>query len=657
MVELLDNSDSSDDEQNLHINEKYANLYQRTEVLKDLRRAKDLGKDDEVDESSESETEDEDAELLSSTIDVKIIETINSLRKKDPKIYDNSTVWFERPSSDNSDDELQINSNTHKKKFKDVLREQLLTQGADIDEDDVGLKRDAKSSGRFNYDQEQEQIRLAFLASASEFENTSQSLDIFGTEKSTKSNDNSDDKKLVHALSEMKKLAPNDDPDKEDFLTKYMEHKMWKPKSHSKRDKEKTNVEESESDYEEEEKELDEVDKFESKYNFRFEELQENDMVQGVQVMGHSRTVDGSVRRVDERRKLQREQRIERKEKEKRQKEAELRRLKNLKRQELRERLQKIGEISGLKKLGFIDEDMLDDDWDPAKHEAMMNQQFNEDYYGEEDENLLHPDEIDGGDYNDDEDLNFDDSQYFNNNEGEEEERGGSDEADDQPIGNADAVNVVKKMKNELYELDFEDIVAGMPCRFKYTQVQPEDFGLSIDEILLADDSELNKFVSLKHISAYSTHRADQKDYSKKRKRLRAELRARAALIEEESAGGEEKNASKPVQLLQQAATTEVVKNKDTDVREDGMKKKRRRRRKDGEKNSTVDKAADQTVEEVTAAVITTDQKQTVKRSQVTQPSASQQNKQQRGWKQRGSKDRKKNVTTEKPPSRLALYK
>lgn len=46
---------------------------------------------------------------------------------------------------------------------------------------------------------------------------------------------------------------------------------------------------------------------------------------------------------------------------------------------------------------------------------------------------------------------------------------------------------------------------AGIPCRFKYKEVEPEGFGLTAEEILLADDSELNKFVSLKHISAYNT--------------------------------------------------------------------------------------------------------------------------------------------------------
>ena len=284
----------------------------------------------------------------------------------------------------------------------------------------------------------------------------------------------------------------------------------------------------------------------------------------------------------------------------------------------------------------------------------MMNQQFDDNYYGEEDENLLHPDEADGGDFHDD-DLNFDESQYFNNNEVEEDQEADYDE-EDEHIDKTAASNVVKKMKNELYELDYEDIVAGMPCRFKYTQVEPEDFGLSIDEILLAGDSELNKFVSLKHISAYSTHRADQKDYSKRRKRLRAELRARAALAEED--GKQEGKVSKPSKRPEQQHTVLAgVENKcDGDVRDDG-KKKRRRRRKDGEKNSIIDEAAKQ-VEKEAPAVVEDDQTQAVKSSKKLQPPPQHSKQQQRGWKQRGGRDQnKKNAVAEKPPSRLALYK
>jgi hypothetical protein len=36
----------------------------------------------------------------------------------------------------------------------------------------------------------------------------------------------------------------------------------------------------------------------------------------------------------------------------------------------LQERLKKIGEVSGLKEFGVLDENALDEDWDEAKHEV-----------------------------------------------------------------------------------------------------------------------------------------------------------------------------------------------------------------------------------------------------------------------------------------------
>lgn len=56
-----------------------------------------------------------------------------------------------------------------------------------------------------------------------------------------------------------------------------------------------------------------------------------------LKVTGHARSVEGSLRRVDEKRKTQRESRKVNKDKEKRVKEAELKRLKSLKNQEVSE--------------------------------------------------------------------------------------------------------------------------------------------------------------------------------------------------------------------------------------------------------------------------------------------------------------------------------
>jgi len=45
--------------------------------------------------------------------------------------------------------------------------------------------------------------------------------------------------------------------------------------------------------------------------------------------------------------------------------------------------------------------------------------------------------------------------------------------------------------------------VAGIPVKFKYVQVKPYDYGLNALDILMADDKELNKIVSIKKLQPY----------------------------------------------------------------------------------------------------------------------------------------------------------
>jgi protein KRI1 len=112
----------------------------------------------------------------------------------------------------------------------------------------------------------------------------------------------------------------------------------------------------------------------------------------------------------------------------------------------------------------------------------------------------------------------------------------------------ADLRKSAAEMEDELYQLDYEDIVAGLPCRFKYKPVEKESFGLTAEDILLAEDTELNKYVSLKKISAYvSNSGVNEAELSKKRKRLRENLKERLAReAEEAEKAGQQLKGTKP---------------------------------------------------------------------------------------------------------------
>jgi protein KRI1 len=140
--------------------------------------------------------------------------------------------------------------------------------------------------------------------------------------------------------------------------------------------------------------------------------------------------------------------------------------------------------------------------------------------------------------YNDHEDDNFDpkltaleDEMYAEDGEYPEEyENEYYDEGQDQDWNNEDSN--YENNEQELYDLDYEDLIDGMPCRFKYRTVEPDDFGLTVDDILLADDKELNKYVGLRKVSGFSKKKESDGEktaqkLSRKRKQLRDAIRER----------------------------------------------------------------------------------------------------------------------------------
>nr|CAH0107860.1 unnamed protein product [Daphnia galeata] len=560
MATLFDEA-SSDDEGNLKINSNYAEKYNQWREKEEYQKLKDkYGENSAMkmlvngdgDSSSTSETEDEDGEAWDSEVEKQFFQTLASLKKKDPSIYNAEKKFFDKavqpalPKKSTKEEAFTL---------RDYERKVMLEKQGKMSDDEDAPPR--------TFHEEQEELKIGFKAALQDSDSETEDLlkirpkNEIQKEKEEEEYrewlkgqkediNNEETKKQLEPLKEYwsnPKLDENEAFLKDFFLNK--RYKCSEDKNYIPTYDEV--VHDSEGDLSEDEKTLEQQLEFEHKYNFRFEEPDPEF------IKRYPRTIADSMRKPDTSRKAKRDEVKERKKREKEEKKEDLKMLKKYKLKEIQEKLEQLKSITGNASLPFQDDD-LEGDFDPDQYDRKMGEIFNQDYYHVDNENqkpeFPYDPEIDdenwddykgqeagpstSNDYDNDydgphcEDPDFNmDCDYDEAREESKKEmiemtrrnRGRKKSIFAQKLETKKPVFDPKQYPNyeeyleEYYKLDYEDIIGDQPVRFKYRTVVENDFGLDVEEILVAREKELNQWCSVKKMSQYRTEREEMNDY------------------------------------------------------------------------------------------------------------------------------------------------
>ncbi|GAB2287140.1 hypothetical protein Dimus_021526 [Dionaea muscipula] len=526
-MKLFDDSgDDVEEISKIEVDEKFAKRFDHNKKREDLQRFEELKKkglieDSDSDSDSESSSED-DVDIASKKKDIEFLDALLKVRNKDPILKDTGAALFALSEGSEEEDEQgkgeKGDKQMKKKKYlKDVMAQHLIEEGPEFEEREEIVKK-GKS-----YAEEQEEIRKQLLDAVAEAEREDGDAgDLFREKEREGEEEEEDDevkKKLDEYFGDDEKLDEN-----EMFLKDFFKNKMWVD-----HDEGKEGIDGDLIGVSEDEEELEKQEDFEREYNFRFEENA------GDRVLGHSRFVEGSVRKKENARKRQRESKEERMARAEMERKEEVKRLKNLKKKEITDKLNRIREIAGLGEDGGIPltADDLEEEFDPEEYDKKMNAAFGEQYYGADDPEF-------GSDMDEDrcslEKPNFDkedellglpkDWDVCKPGDGflAERERYLKSKVEDDgadPQGEGDEKQpregkrkrkrklslkekvALEKDLEELYKLDYEDSIGDLKTRFKYKTVTSRRYGLNPVELLLLDEKDLNQYVSLKKLAPY----------------------------------------------------------------------------------------------------------------------------------------------------------
>lgn len=592
-----DSSSSSEDDQEdggatlgpaataaqLKINEDYARKFEHNKKREELHRLQEkygVNGDAPSESSSEDESEDDEAVLITEDLDAEISATLAAIKNKDPRIYDKDAVFY-KPF-----DPAAAEKEKEKKEkpifLKDYHRERYMAGDVGADEDNSAGPQVLRT-----YVQEQADLKNAILseinAAAGADEEEEWSDDDAFIKPAKK--DDAPAPNGVHpsrrANVELTEVdVKNADKDPEEFLSKFMASKAWAPPEGS-------NWQAFESDDGEDNDDI--ADEFEHAYNMRFEDPTKSNEFLSTYSRNMANARSARKETLTGRKRLRALEK-EKKEAEKKQREEDRARLRQLKVNEASDKLAKIKAAAGLSGKNFTNEEwlkLLDDAWDDEKWEEEMKKRFDDSYYAEADDAFRGADDDEDDDEDEEEGSGDEDKKkkkkkprkpkwdddidikdivpdFIDDDEVKPEvllsdedlqpaAAASSDGSGDLEDSDSDRPSKKRKTTKDLkkekiaakrqaaaerakiealvdtkMEIDEPRALASKKEKesfgFRYRETSPTSFGLTARDILLApSDAVLNEFAGLKKLAPF--READKKRKDKKKLGKKARLR------------------------------------------------------------------------------------------------------------------------------------
>lgn len=574
--------ENTDCDRQLRINMYYAQKYNSWRQKEEFNKLKTKygGTVSDTDSSSNSlsgssEGEDDQTELKEQ-FDKEFYKTLAYLKNKDPKIYEKNISFFEDTNKAQNIKSEKKKCGDKKEKMKPVFlrdyeRQILLQNGGNFNDNEEGQSQNSKQKDKLTYVEEQQHLKDSFKSALTDDNDDVENEDFLKPKSKTEIEKQQEEANYKEWLkgncsqidnSEAKDLKPLRDfwnnpnlDENEKFLRDYILNNKYL-------DKNQTNghlnyeqvIHDSDDNLSEDEKNIEKQEEFEHKYNFRFEEPDREF------IKRFPRTMENSMRKKDTRRSEKRAEVKQRKEDEKLRKKEELMQLKALKRKEIEEKIEKLKEITGNDDMAFNEID-LDGDFDPAEHDKKMTEIFNNDFYAaaegdikpefpELDEELdIEPNwdtfdpaqdivkepHCEDADFNMDADYDGTQAERPLRESGNQRKRRKRTKfaeliAKDKPKFDPEQYKSYEEYFDKYYSLNYEDMIGDLPCRFKYRKVVPNDYGLTVEEILAADDKELNKWCSLKKALQHKPKHVEQNEVKTYRQKAKNEALKRRIL-------------------------------------------------------------------------------------------------------------------------------